>query len=115
MTLAMSKCEVAAGTRCRASRLPPTKQVPYHLRSACGRLRQRHRARTMHKASPSARFLVCAHPQTDEIARILFGQALSFGMMRSRAEKVLPGAYARIERPGPTITNLIIGTVFGHE
>ena len=82
MTLAMSRCEAAAATRCRALRVAANEAgaiAKAHLRSACGRLRQRHRARTMHKASPSARFLACAHPQADEIARILLGQALSGG------------------------------------
>ena len=76
MTLAMSRCEAAAGTRCRASRVAAN-EAGAVAKVTSGRLRQRHRARTMHKASPSARFLACAHPQTDEIARILLGQALS--------------------------------------
>ena len=89
MALAMSKCEAMAGTRCRTSPVAAN-EAGAIAKVTYGRLRQRHRARTMHKASPIARFLACAHPQTDEIAPILFGQALySYAVVDGRLIKKL--------------------------
>ena len=80
MTLAMSRCETAAGTRCRASCVAANeagaiaKVTSGHLAVGSGSVIGLERY-TRHRPSPGSSPALIR--QTDEIARIVFGQALS--------------------------------------